>query len=127
MRNRKREVSEFYCTCCGNKGIPIVRKPGQTREPGHLKKLYCLYCKTDTNHVEIRPYGKYYYEDFQEEFELGRFFEGKRIPVTQLMFCSKHNCNYNVNGRCWNSNYSFKCGHRKHKTEEELKEMFKNE
>lgn len=126
MRNRKCDLSEFYCTCCGKKGIPVMRKPGQTREPGHLKKLYCLYCKEETNHVEIRSYGRYYYEDFLDEFELGRFFNGKRLPVAKLPFCKHRCCEYNVDGRCWNSNHTFDCGKRKLKTREELEEMFKD-
>ena len=31
-------------------------------------RLFCLYCKEEVNHVEIRPYGSYLYEDFLEEF-----------------------------------------------------------
>ena len=32
----------YYCTECGNRGIPVLRKAGQSKEPGHLKKLYCF-------------------------------------------------------------------------------------
>ena len=40
--------SDFYCTECGRKGIPIIRIAGKEREAGHLKKLYCccFYIKT---------------------------------------------------------------------------------
>ena len=37
-------VHEFYCTQCGERGIPVHRKYGQFREVGHLKKLYCKAC-----------------------------------------------------------------------------------
>ena len=50
----KTVMSEFYCTQCGKKGIPVYRKKGQERKAGHLKKLYCLYCNMETNHVEIK-------------------------------------------------------------------------
>lgn len=125
-RNKAVFKSDFFCTCCGSKGIPIARIAGYNKEPGHLKKLYCLKCKKETNHVEIRPYGSYRYEDFLEEYNLGRFYDGKRIKVADLMKCSKTNCPCNKNGRCWNSNYSYDCGHRPLKTEEELKEEFKD-
>lgn len=125
-KNKEVLLSDFYCTYCGNKGIPITRKKGQSREPGHLKKLFCLKCQKEINHVEIRPYGSYRYENFLEEYSLGRFYEGNRIPVAELMSCSKTNCLYNKHGRCWNSNYSYNCGHRPVKTKEELKEMFKS-
>lgn len=53
--------SSFYCTECGNKGIPVIRKKGQLRKSGHLKKLYCLHCRKETNHVEIKEcLGDYY-------------------------------------------------------------------
>ena len=92
-RNIDGIASEFYCTRCGKRGIPIIRRPGQQREPGHLKKLYCLNCNEEVNHVEIRPYGSYRYEDFEEEFQLGRFVDGNRVPVADLIKCSKNNCN----------------------------------
>ena len=105
-------VSDFYCTVCAKKGIPIIRKPSQQREAGHLKKLFCLNCQKETNHVEIRPFGSYTLEDFQEEYELGRFVDGNRIPIAELLSCSKVECKYNKNGKCWNSNYSYDCKHR---------------
>ena len=117
-------TSDFYCTECGKKGIPITRKKGNNKEPGHLKKLFCLTCKKEVNHVEIRPYGNYLYANFLEEFELGRFYEGKRIPVANLASCSNVSCPYNKHGRCWNSNYSFKCKYRPEISKEELEEMY---
>ena len=125
-KNQEVLKSDFYCTCCGKRGIPIARKKGQRREAGHLKKLFCLYCQKEANHVEIRPFGSYGYEEFKEEFELGRFYEGKRIAVADLMTCTKEDCKYNKGGRCWNSNYSYDCNCRVKKTEAELKEMFEN-
>ena len=112
MRNRV-TLSDFYCTKCGKKGIPIARKVGAQREAGHLKKLYCLYCGEEVNHVEIRPFGNYKYEDFKQEFDLGRFTkDGLRKPIAELYSCSNIECQYNVNGKCWNSNNSYNCGHR---------------
>lgn len=112
-RSKMHEPSRFFCVECGNEGFPIMRKPGSQKEKGHLKKLFCLHCGKQTNHCEIKPFGTYTIEDFQEEFVLGRFTdEGKRIPVSELLKCSKENCEYNKNGRCWNSNFSNNCGHR---------------
>ena len=47
-------ISEFYCTVCGNKGIPLPRSYSSQRNKSHLKKLYCTHCRKETNHVEIR-------------------------------------------------------------------------
>lgn len=69
-------ISEMYCVYCGNKGITIPRRNGRYKEPGHLKKLYCVHCKTETNHVEIRPFcSDYNYEDFKLEKEYHNFDE----------------------------------------------------
>lgn len=73
-------TTDFYCTQCGNKNIPVWRKEGEMRESGHLKKLYCINCLKETNHVEVRELGKYKYKDFLIEFNGGNFNEeGKRI------------------------------------------------
>ena len=117
MPNTTISLSDFYCVECGKKGIPIVRKQGSERESGHLKKLFCLNCKTETNHAEIRPFSNYTYEDFLEEFNMGRFKDGKRIPINDLVLCSKSICKYNKNGRCWNANNSYNC---QHKNQEEV-------
>ena len=74
------EFNEFRCSQCGSKGIPIVRRAGSCREAGHLKKLWCLKCNKETNHVECKLGTKYQLSDFQIEFEYGNFDEnGKRI------------------------------------------------
>ena len=72
--------SRFFCTNCGKETIPCWRKKGKEREPGHLKKLYCIHCKQEYNCVEIRENNKNYtLEDFKEEFENGIFVNGERI------------------------------------------------
>lgn len=72
-------LSDFYCTKCGNKGIPIFRTVGKEREPGHLKKLFCLHCQEETNMVEIKQNGKYTLNDFWIEYEYHNFNNGERI------------------------------------------------
>lgn len=111
-KNQEITTSEFYCTKCGRRGIPIARRVGKQREAEHLKRLYCIFCKEEVNHAEIRPFGEYNYEDFKLEFDLGRFVEGNKFSVGELLECSDTECKYNVNGRCWNSNHSYNCGHR---------------
>ena len=74
------EISEMYCTNCGKRGISIPRKNNKFRKSGHLKKLYCIYCGAEKNHVEIRPiHSNYNYEDFLLEIKYGNFDkEGNR-------------------------------------------------
>ena len=68
-------VSDFYCVKCGSKGMPLPRKKANQKESGHMKKLYCLKCKCEVNHIEIKPFGDYDYEMFKKDFEEGRFLE----------------------------------------------------
>lgn len=65
--------SRMFCVICGHESLPIWRRPGKQREPGHLKKLYCEYCKVETNHAECREFGKYGISEFKIEFENGNF------------------------------------------------------
>ena len=115
--SRNTTISDFYCTECGRKGIPIPRQNGKHWEPGHLKTLYCLACGKETNHAEVRSIGSAYTkDDFMMEFALGRFVNGKKYHISELQPCSeKIDCPYNVNGRCWNSNHSHQCEVRKEK------------
>lgn len=74
----KSVVSDFYCTSCGRRGIPIQRKKGAEREGGHLKKLFCLNCQREVNHAECK--GSYTYDNFLFEYENKNFDEqGNRI------------------------------------------------
>lgn len=71
-------VSDFYCVKCGAKGMPLARKMSRQREKGHLKKLYCLHCKQETNHREIREFDlDYTYNDLIEDIKNG-VYDGKQ-------------------------------------------------
>lgn len=114
MARQSTKVSRMFCTSCGKEGIPVARTLGQTREPGHLKKMYCINCKEETNHVEVRPYGRYTEKDFRQEYDTGRFVNGVRTPVKYLSQCRNFDCFANVNGRCWNSEQTIICKERGH-------------
>ena len=43
---------KFYCINCGRAGIPIMRPDSRKHEHHHRKKLFCLTCKTEVNHIE---------------------------------------------------------------------------
>lgn len=67
--------SQFFCTKCGNEGIPILRRTGKARKAGHLKKLWCLNCKQEVNHVEVKEFTYYDKSCFDLEFKYGNFDE----------------------------------------------------
>ena len=109
----KGSINDFYCVVCGNKGISVPRKNGRQREAGHLKKLYCIYCRKETNHAEVKSFGSSYTkEDFDLEFSTGRFVNQHKIPIKDLPGCKNEDCFCCVNGKCWNSQETFDCGHR---------------
>lgn len=86
---RRMILSDFYCTRCGNKGLPVFRTAGQKREPGHLKKLFCLHCQKEINMVEVRPMGKYTLDTFLIEYENGNFDENGNRKEPWKQFVSK--------------------------------------
>lgn len=59
----------FYCINCGNKGIPLMRKQGFKHQGMHRKKLYCVFCKQEVNHVECKTLDEI--EEFHINFENG--------------------------------------------------------
>ena len=86
---RNISISDFYCTCCSHKGIPIIRTIGKEREPGHLKKLFCFTCQEEKNMVEIKPRGKYTLDDFLIEFKHGNFDENGNRKENWEQFVKK--------------------------------------
>ena len=58
-------ISEMYCTKCGKRCMSIPRKKGGERESGHLKKVYCIFCKTEWIAAECDQNGHYTYRDFK--------------------------------------------------------------
>lgn len=85
-KNSDFSVSRMFCCNCRNEGIPITRKVGQFRSPGHLKKMYCIYCQKEWNHAEIRSIGSdYTLEDFNLEMDYHNFdSEGNRIKPYRI-------------------------------------------
>lgn len=85
-RTNQFTLSNFYCTHCGKQVYSLPRQVGAQREPGHLKTLYCIYCRDEYNCVEIRPFGKYTYENFRQEYEGKNFDENgmRKLPYLQF-------------------------------------------
>lgn len=65
--------SEFYCTECGAKGLPIPRKNQKRRGAGHEKHLWCVHCKKITKHIETVEWTSYSRDDFKRDFEQGKW------------------------------------------------------
>ena len=59
----------FYCIKCGNKGVPLMRKQGHKHKRSHRKKLYCIHCKEEVNHIECQTDDEVY--QFKIDFENG--------------------------------------------------------
>jgi len=75
MNTRNIVFSDFYCTKCGNKVLSLPRQKGKERLAGHLKNLYCPFCKEEHNCCEIKQFSKYDYIDFVTEMVYNNFTE----------------------------------------------------
>jgi hypothetical protein len=69
MGRGRRVEHSFYCMKCGRKGIPLARKEGHQHKSFHRKKLYCVFCKEEVNHIECKNYEEI--ERFKEDFKCG--------------------------------------------------------
>ena len=78
----KTESHDFYCLLCGNKGIPIARKRSILMESLHRKKLYCVNCKTEVNHIECRTDREV--KEFKKNFAEGIY---KEEALNSLVHC----------------------------------------
>ena len=63
------EQHDFYCINCGKKGIGLMRRKGFKHESMHRKKLFCIYCNREVNHVECITYDEV--EQFKMDYENG--------------------------------------------------------
>ena len=52
MKKTARITHRFFCTNCGREGLPLARKISHQHQKGHLKNLYCPWCKAEYNHWE---------------------------------------------------------------------------
>lgn len=77
-RGKATQTTDFYCTKCGNKGMPLARKKSHTKEMGHMKKIWCLHCKEEINHVEIRPFD-YNYETLMAKLKNGELYKPEAV------------------------------------------------
>jgi hypothetical protein len=84
MKMAKKSYTEhsFYCINCGNKGIPLQRPRGFRHEEMHRKKLYCIHCKQEVNHVECKTFDEV--EEFRYNFENGVY---KHEAEESLLTC----------------------------------------
>ena len=62
-------IHRFFCTKCGKEGIMLPRKRGHERERMHKKKLYCIFCKDEINHIECKNSVEVL--EFKENFKEG--------------------------------------------------------
>ena len=66
---REYDYHQFFCTKCGQAGIPIQRRTSRGKGKLHLKQLWCIHCKEELNHVECR--NQFEVEEFKKNFENG--------------------------------------------------------
>lgn len=80
MGKSRRVEHDFFCINCGRKGIPLARKEGHQHKSFHRKKMYCVFCKMEINHVECKNYEEV--EKFKEDFEKGVFVDEAQESIS---------------------------------------------
>ena len=73
----KMEQHSFWCISCGQRGIPLARPSAKKKEQFHKKKLYCIYCKAEINHIECK--NQFEIEEFKKMFEEGKFLDESNL------------------------------------------------
>lgn len=82
----KYENHSFYCMKCGNRSFDLPRKTSHKYGKHHRKKLWCIYCKEEVNHIECRTQQEV--EEFKEKFAAGEY---KKELEESLDFIKKEN------------------------------------
>lgn len=72
----------FYCMKCGRKGIPLARRQSFQHEKMHRKKLYCLHCKEEVNHVECKDSEEV--ETFKLNFKNGVYINEAEESISHV-------------------------------------------
>lgn len=67
------DIHDFYCLNCGRRNLPLARSRSLQHKGGHRKNLYCIYCKKEVNHIEIRTQQEK--DEFLENFNKGLYKE----------------------------------------------------
>ena len=73
---------DFYCIKCGHKGIPLSRKQGHQHERFHRKKLFCIYCQQEVNHIECKTDEDV--AEFKRNFENGVYKDEAEESVSYV-------------------------------------------
>lgn len=81
-RKKNMEHHDFYCLKCGKLGIPIMRQRGHEHGKYHRKKLYCIFCKEEVNHMECRTDEEV--REFKDAFERGEFIDEAEESVSYV-------------------------------------------
>lgn len=73
---------KFYCMNCGRAGIPIMRPDARKHERHHRKKLYCITCKTEVNHIECSNINEE--NEFLTNFKEGVYFDEAKESILTI-------------------------------------------
>ena len=72
----------FYCINCGNKGLPLMRRKSLQHKSFHRKKLYCIHCKEEINHIECKTEEDV--KEFLENFKKGEYADEAKESLSYV-------------------------------------------
>lgn len=82
MSGRNIVLHHFYCLNCGNESISLPRKKGFQHSKFHRKKMYCIFCKEEINHIECKNYEEVI--EFKENFEKGVYINEAEESISWI-------------------------------------------
>lgn len=75
-------TNRFFCVRCGHEGIPLARAVGRQKEKHHRKKLWCINCKTEINHIECKNHSEI--QEFKENYEKGVYINEAKESMAHV-------------------------------------------
>lgn len=66
MKRQKMTMSTLYCETC-NHPFTIARRTARQREPGHMKHMYCAFCKKKKGFIETKEETTSFWDDWHTQ------------------------------------------------------------
>ena len=70
-KSKATDFHDFYCIHCGNKSMTLPRLRSHQHSKLHRKKLWCIHCKQEFNHIEVKNDQDYI--EFMDNFKAGEY------------------------------------------------------
>lgn len=84
---------DLVCLSCGNVNV-IQRKIGNLKKQGHIKTMYCPFCKTINQHYEVRDVSSFIYKYAYSDYNT---LDNNTKKVLDMLMEREDNCDRGEN------------------------------